>query len=285
MNSPENGFTWRSRSAFVLVAVGATLSLNDFLTFPVLAGQNGGGAFLLLYVLFLFVLGMPLLMVELMLGRITRSDPSACLRRLSEQYKASVYWKLAGLGSMLAAFLLVATFSVIAGWSLAYATKSVAGAFSEVDLEGAKQLFDSFVFDGERMTLWHTLFMIVLVTICAQPLKTGVERFSLILVPLMVCSLLVGLILAINSDGMIGSIRYILYADFDAVDSKTPILALQRAFYTLALGVGVMIAYGRYLPAGESIAYSAGLVIAVDLLFSVFTGMIRKANWLSIPGC
>ena len=281
MNSPEKGFTWRSRSAFVLVAAGATLSLNDFLTFPVLAGQNGGGAFLLLYVLFLFVLGMPLLMVELMLGRVTRSDPSACLRQLSEQYKASVYWKLAGLGSMLAAFLLAATFSVIAGWSLAYATKSLAGSFATIDFESAKQLFDGFIFDGERMTLWHTLFMIVLIAICAQPLKAGVERLSLILVPLMVCLLVVGLILAINSDGMISSIRYILYADFDVLDSKTPILALQRAFYTLALGIGVMIAYGRYLPAGESIAYSAGLVISVDLLFSVFTGLSINALLLS----
>jgi NSS family neurotransmitter:Na+ symporter len=83
MSNTENGFTWRSQSTFVIVAAGATLSLNDFLTFPVLAGQNGGGAFLLLYILFLFALGLPLLMVELLLGRLTRSDPAASLRLLS----------------------------------------------------------------------------------------------------------------------------------------------------------------------------------------------------------
>ncbi len=281
MSNTENGFTWRSRSAFVIVAAGATLSLNDFLTFPVLAGQNGGGAFLLLYLLFLFVLGLPLLMVELMLGRLTRSDPSASLRTLSEQYKASVYWKLVGIGSMFAAFLIVSTFSVIAGWSLAYAVRSMAGVFEGVTLESAKLLFEELTIDSERMSLWHTLFIIVLVSICAQPIKKGLERTMLILVPAMIVLLVIGLTLAITSSGITSSIRFILYADFSAIDSTTPILALQRAFYTLALGIGVMIAYGRYLPGGVSIGYSAALVITVDLLFSIFTGLSINALMLS----
>ena len=281
MSKTENGFTWRSQSTFVVVAAGATLSLNDFLTFPVLAGQNGGGAFLLLYVLFLFVLGLPLLMAELMLGRLTRSDPATGLRTLSEQYKASVYWKLVGLSSMLAAFLIIATLCVIGGWSLAYSIKSSIGVLDEVSLESAKLIFESFIADSERMTLWLTLFVIVLVLVCAQPVKSGVERVTLILVPLMILLLAIGLILALASSGMEDSIRYTLYADFSAVDAQTPILALRRAFYTLALGVGVMMAYGRYLPAGVSIGYSAFLVIMVDLLFSIFTGLSINALLLS----
>ena len=281
MSTTNNGFTWRSQSTFVVVAAGATLSLNDFLTFPVLAGQNGGGAFLLLYILFLFVLGLPLLMGELMLGRLTRSDPATGLRILSEQYKASVYWKLVGLSSMFAAFLIVATLSVIAGWSLAYSVKSAIGVFDGATLETAKLMFEGFVADGERLTLWHTLFVIVLILICAQPVKFGVERVMLILVPLMILLLAIGLILALTSSGMEDSIRYILYPDFSAVDAQTPILALQRAFYTLALGIGVMMAYGRYLPAGVSIGYSAFLVIMVDLLFSIFTGLSINALMLS----
>ncbi|TNF89041.1 MAG: sodium-dependent transporter [Gammaproteobacteria bacterium] len=281
MSNTENGFIWRSQSAFVIVAVGATLSLNDFLTFPVLAGQNGGGAFLLLYLLFLFVLGLPLLMVELMLGRLTRSDPSSCLRTLSEQYRASVYWKLAGLGSMFAAFLIVSTFSVIAGWSLAYAVRSLAGVFDGATLESARLLFEELTIDSERMALWHTLFVIILVSISAQPIKQGVERIMLVLVPAMMFLLVIGLILALTSSSFVDSIRYILYTDFSAIDSHTPILALQRAFYTLALGIGVMIAFGRYLPGGVSIGYSAALVITVDLLFSIFTGLSINALMLS----
>jgi NSS family neurotransmitter:Na+ symporter len=281
MSNTENGFTWRSQSTFVIVAAGATLSLNDFLTFPVLAGQNGGGAFLLLYILFLFALGLPLLMVELLLGRLTRSDPAASLRLLSEQYKASVYWKLVGLASMFAAFLIVSTFSVIAGWSLAYAVRALAGVLDGVTAESAKLLFEELTIDSERMSLWHTLFVVTLVAICAQPLKQGVERIMLLLVPAMILLLVVGLLLAITSSGFTDSVRYILYADFSAVDSHTPILALQRAFYTLALGIGVMIAFGRYLPGGVSIGYSAALVITVDLLFSIFTGLSINALMLT----
>ncbi|MDH3388501.1 MAG: sodium-dependent transporter [Gammaproteobacteria bacterium] len=281
MNTTENGFTWRSQSTFVIATAGATLSLNDFLTFPVLAGQNGGGAFLLLYILFLFVLGLPLLMAELMLGRLTRSDPAASLRTLSEQYRASVYWKLAGLGSMLAAFLIVSTLSVIAGWSLAYSVRSMVGVFEGATLETAKLMFEQLTIDGERMTLWHTLFVLVVVGICAQPIRQGIERFMLVIVPVIFLLLIIGLILAISSSGFTGSVQYILYADFTVIDSRTPILALQRAFYTLALGIGVMIAYGRYLPGNVSIGYAAGLVITVDLLFSIFTGLSINALMLS----
>ena len=132
MSQSTNGFQWRSQSAFIIVATGATLSLNDFLTFPVLAGQNGGGAFLLLYAIFLFLLGLPLLMAELLIGRLGRSDPSRSFEILASQQNASVYWKTVGFVSLLAAFLIVATFSVIAGWSLSYVFKSGLGIYSSL---------------------------------------------------------------------------------------------------------------------------------------------------------
>ena len=281
MSTTEPNFTWRSQSAFVVVAAGATLSLNDFLTFPVLAGQNGGGAFLLLYILFLLVLGLPLLMAELMLGRLTRSDPASGLRILSEQYKASVYWKLTGLASMFAAFLIITTLSVIGGWSLAYSVKSAIGVFDGATLESARLMFDGFMIDSERMSLWLTLFVIVLISICAQPIKLGLERALLILVPLMIFLLVIGLILALMSSGFEESIRSILYCDFSAMEARTPILALQRAFYTLALGIGVMMAFGRYLPVGVPIGYCAFLVITIDLLFSLFAALSINALMLA----
>ena len=282
MATIDTGFTWRSRPVFVLVAVGATLSLNDFLTFPVLAGENGGGAFLLLYLLFLFALGLPLLMSELMLGRLTRRDPASALGKIAFQYRASVYWKLIGLAAMLAAFLIAATFSVVAGWSLSYSLKSAIGLFSEVDVETAQSMFDSFIVDSERMALWQSLFIVVLITICAQPLRTGLERANALLVPSMGLLLVIGLIVAVTSPGFEEAIRSMLHADFSAVDSQTPLLALQRAFYTLALGVGVMMAYGRYLPGTTSIGYAAVLILLIDLLFSILIGL--SVNTLVLSG-
>ncbi len=281
MSANASEVNWRSQSAFVIVAAGATLSLNEFLTFPILVAENGGGAFLLLYILFLFVLGLPLLMAELMLGRLTRSDPAACLQVLSDQHKASVYWKLVGLSSMLAAFFIIASLSVIAGWSMAYTVHSAVGVLDQADLGQAGQWFDEFTSNSERMALWHTLFVVLLFGICSQPFKQGVERVTLVLVPLMVFLLVISLILALASSGMDGSIRAVLNADFSAIDSQTPILALQRAFYTMALGIGVMMAYGRYLPGEISIGYSAALIVTVDLVFSIFVGLSINALMIS----
>jgi len=277
MNDTKISFQWRSQSVFVVVAAGATLSLNDFLTFPVLAGQNGGGAFLLLYMLFLFLLGLPLMMGELLLGRICRSDPTHCFESLASQYKASVYWKSVGFSSVVAALLIASTISVIAGWSLAYFLKSAFGVYNAISTQDAEIAFDDFIMDSERMALWHTLFVVALLAIVCQPAKLGIQRLSMILVPTMVLLLIVSLAAAIYSSGFTRSIQYLLYADFGAIDSETPLLALQRAFYTLALGIGVIMAFGRYMPSNVSLGYSAGLVIVVDLLFTVFVGIAINA--------
>jgi len=277
MSEAKLGFQWRSQSTFVVVAAGATLSLNDFLTFPTLAGQNGGGAFLILYILFLFLLGLPLMMGELLLGRISRTDPTHCFESLASEYKASVYWKSVGFVSVIAALLIVSTFSVIAGWSLAYFFKSAFGVYNQISAENAVIAFDSFMMDSERMALWHTLFVIMLVSIVSQPARISLQKLSMILVPSMVVLLLISLLLAGYSSGFTRSIQYLLYADFAAIDSETPLLALQRAFYTLTLGIGVMMAFGRYMPSRVSLGYSAGLVITVDLLFTIFIGIAINA--------
>jgi NSS family neurotransmitter:Na+ symporter len=272
-----DGFHWRSQSTFVVVAAGATLSLNDFLTFPVLVGQNGGSAFLLLYLLFLIVLGLPLLIGELLLGRLGRSDPPRSLEILSAQQKSSVFWKTAGYLSMLAAFMIVSTFSIIAGWSLSYFFKSGLGVFSSMTSDGVSRTFSEFILDTERMMFWFTLFILLLVTISAQQLRQGVERFSLVLVPLLFLLLVCGLALALYSPGFGESVQVLLYADFTSLNDDAPMLALQRAFYTLSLGLGAMMVYGSYLPANSSIGYSAILVIVVDLLFSIFIGLAINA--------
>ena len=287
MSQSTSGFQWRSQSAFIIVATGATLSLNDFLTFPVLAGQNGGGAFLLLYAIFLFLLGLPLLMAELLIGRLGRSDPSRSFEILASQQNASVYWKTVGFVSLLAAFLIVATFSVIAGWSLSYVFKSGLGIYSSLTANSINSSFSEFLIDSERMMLWHTLFVILLITIGAQQLHKGIERISYLLVPGMIAIMVIGLIIASTSTGFEQSIRYLLHADFSMLDANAPLLALQRAFYTLALGLGAMIIYGSYLPANISIGYSAILVITIDILFSIIVGLTINAMVFSagmLPG-
>lgn len=273
MNEPKQGFQWQSQSTFVLVAAGATLSLNDFLTLPVLVGQNGGGTFLLLYIFFLFAMGMPLLMAEIMLGRLGRADPSRTIETLAVQHKASVYWKSLGFVSMLVAFLIIAMFSVIAGWSLSYFIKSLLGVYNGVSAAGVSALFKDFVGDAERMMLWHTLFVILLISISVQHLKFRLEKVFQLAVLLIGLILMSGFIVAIFSSEFARSVELLLWADFSDLDSQMALLALQRAFYTLALGVGVMMMFGSYLPDNISIGYSAALIIVIDLLISIIIAL------------
>ncbi len=270
-------FLWRGHTTFVVIAAGATLSLKDFLTFPVMAGENGGGAFLLMYIFFLLVLGLPLLMSELMLGRLTRSNIVDSLDNLASENNAAIYWKLVGLLALLAGFLLLSTYSVLSGWSLAYIFKSGLGIYNGATLDGAGALFRNFQKNSEAMMLWHTLFVLIVVAISAQSLKQGLEKIFVVLVPGMAFLLVVGLLYAFYSNGLAESVQYILYPDWSRVDSGMPLLALQRAFFTLALGLGVMTIYGSYMDERIPLGYAAAQVIIVDLLFSIFTGLAINA--------
>lgn len=281
-NNKQSKFLWRNRTTFIVISVGATLSLKDFLTFPVMAGENGGGAFLLLYSFFLLVLGLPLLMSEFMLGRMTRKNLVDGLDTLAAEHNASIYWKVIGVLALLAGFLILSSYSVVSGWSLAYFVKTGLGAYSGATPDGINSLFKNFQDNSEAMMLWHTLFVILIVAIGSQELKDGLQRIFIVIVPAMALLLVIGLIYAFYSSGMVESIEYILYPDISLVDSSMPLLALQRAFFTLALGLGVMVIYGAYLDEGVSIGYTSLQIIVIDLLFSIFTGLAINALVFSV---
>ncbi len=276
-NNNKQTFLWRGHTTFVVIAAGASLSLKDFLTFPVMAGENGGGAFLLMYIFFLVLLGLPLLMSEFMLGRMTRSNIVDSLDQLAAENNASIYWKLIGLLALFAGFLILSSYSVVSGWSLAYFFKTGIGIYNGATLDGVGALFRNFQADSEAMMLWHTLFILMIVAISAQSLKQGLEKIFVVLVPAMAFLLVVGLFYAFYSNGLTESVEYILYPDWSRVDSSMPLLALQRAFFTLALGLGVMTIYGSYMDESISLGYAAAQVIVVDLLFSIFTGLAINA--------
>jgi NSS family neurotransmitter:Na+ symporter len=281
-NNNDSHFLWRGQTTFIVIAAGATLSLRDFLTFPVMAGENGGGAFLLLYVFFLLVLGLPLLMSEFMLGRMSRGNIVDTLSLLAEKYGASMYWKFIGFFALIAGFLILSSYSVVSGWSLAYFFKTGLGVYNGATADGVNALFRNFQADSESMLLWHTLFVLMIIAIGARELRHGLEKIFMILVPAMALLLVIGIVYAAYSSGMTESIEYILYPDWSRVDSSMPILALQRAFYTLALGLGVMVIYGAYLDEKVPIGYAAAQIIVIDLLFSIFTGLAINALVFSV---
>ncbi len=263
-------FQWRSRSVFILAMIGVTLSMKDFLVFPVMAAEHGGGAYIFLYAFFLFFMSLPLLIAELLIGRESKH---LFVHQLTKTFYCSKHWQwLVGL-SLLASILVLALYNVIAGWSLSFVFKAALGFFTQTDKESINVLLASFQSDPERMMLWHTLFVAVLLLISAQGIKKGIQATIIIVVPAMVVLLLVGLAYAMFYGDYLQSVEYLLIPDFSKINLSVVIVAMQQAFYTLSVGLGIFLIFGAKVADDVPLVYSGVLIVVIDLLFSIFTGL------------
>jgi NSS family neurotransmitter:Na+ symporter len=181
-NKKTDTFQWQSRTAFIVVMVGVTLSMKDFLVFPLLAAKNGGGAYILLYATFLILMGLPLLMTELLIGRKLQQP---FLNNIVNNFQCSRHWQWIVSLSILASVLVLSAYNVIAGWSLSFFFKTAVGVFDGASKSSINTLLNSFQADPERMMLWHTLFVAGLLLMSAQGIKAGLQRILMIIVPMM----------------------------------------------------------------------------------------------------
>lgn len=275
--SASEAFRWRSSSVMVLVAAAASLSLNDFLLFPVQAAEHGGGAFVLLYMLFLLLLGAPLLVAEIMLGKASRVDPPRLASALQLSPRAVSYWKLISQLMLIAAVVVLSVYSIIGGWAMAYLVRAGAGVFLGINAQGAAAIFKQFHSSTEVMMLWLTLFLLACFVLLQQPARRQLEKALLWIMPAMLVLLLIGLVFSLIQGDFSRAAQFILYPDFARIDSQTVLLALQRAFYTLTLGLGVMMMIGSHMPESASVVRVSLQIIGLDLVLSLITGLSVNA--------
>ena len=164
---------WSSRFMFVLAAAGSAVGLGNVWKFPYMAGDSGGGAFVLLYLVCIALLGLPVMMSEVLLGRRGRSSPINTMRVLAEEENRSASWSLLGVMGMLAGFLILSYYSVIAGWTLAYVVEAAGGSFSGISADGVGELFDYLVSDPWRLIFWHTLFIVLTMVVILRGYAGG----------------------------------------------------------------------------------------------------------------
>lgn len=263
---------WSSHRGFLFVASGAAMGIGNIARLPYLAGEYGGVIFLLAYFLFLGLVSWPLLVAEWMIGRWTREDLILGLDRLTETAKVWKGWTLIGALSLLAAVLILSYYSVIAGWSMAYAFRAAGGALHGLDEAGVQKVFYTLAQDPERSLAWHTIFMVVVCLVVAQGVRQGIERAANYLVPgAFLLMLGVGAYAYANGDTE-AAIHHMLTPSFERFGWRGAIEALHQAFFTMALGLGAMVAYGSYLPADAPVLRMAGGVVLIDTLFSLVAG-------------
>ncbi len=265
---------WSSRLAFILAATGSAVGLGNIWKFPYITGENGGGAFVLVYLACIALIGLPIMMAEILIGRRGQQSPIHSIAILARQEGKSPVWQLVGWSGVLSAFIILSFYSVIAGWAVAYVFHALGGAFHKATADGIGNLFAALLESPGQMVAWHTVFMVMTVLVVARGVKAGLERAVSILMPALFALLLILVGYAAVTTGKFGEgITFLFHMDFSQLSTEGVLTAMGHAFFTLSLGLGAMIAYGSYLPRHISIARAAFAISIVDTLVALLAGM------------
>jgi len=260
--------------AFILAVTGSAVGLGNIWKFPYIAGQNGGGAFVLVYLGCVFLIGMPVMMSEILIGRRGRRNPVATMELLGREEGSSARWRWVGSMGVVAGILILSYYSVIAGWTLAYIFKSVTGTFVGASAEAVAAELGGFVGDWRAIGLCHTLFMGLTVFVVARGVERGLEQAVRFMVPALLVLMLVLLAYAMNSGYFGQGVSFMFTPDFDRLTWGGVLAALGQAFFTLSIGMGAVMAYGAYLPEETSITGASAAVVTADTLIAILAGLV-----------
>jgi len=278
---------WSSRWTFVLAATGSAVGLGNIWKFPYIAGENGGGAFVLVYLLCIAAVGVPIMMAEVLIGRRGRRSPINTMLHLAREEGRTARWRYLGWAGVVAGFLILSYYSVIAGWALAYLPRTAGGAFEGVTADGAESIFSGLVSDPERLLAWHTLFMAMTMVVVSRGVRSGLEQAVRYLMPSLFVLLLILVGYAMNTGHFSEGLTFLFRPDFSQLTSTSVLVAMGHAFFTLSLGMGAIMVYGSYLPRSASIPGTVFTIATADTLVALLAGMaifpIVFANGLA-PG-
>ncbi|MCZ6720196.1 MAG: sodium-dependent transporter [Proteobacteria bacterium] len=259
---------WGTRLGFVLAAAGSAVGLGNIWKFPYVTGENGGGAFLIIYLAIIGTLGISILLAELVIGRTAQKNPVGAFRQLG-----GTRWRVAGWMCVLGAFAILSFYTVIAGWTIAFAVKTASGRLTAPGAD-TEAIFESFVSDPVWPLLYAAIFMALTVAVVIGGIRRGIERVSLVLMPLLFLILIALVVRAVTLPGAMEGLLFFLAPDFSKVTGGTITAALGQAFFSLSIGMGAMITYGSYLERKAHIAGSAASVVGLDTLVAILAGLI-----------
>jgi len=277
---------WSSRWLFVLAAAGSAVGLGNIWKFPYIAGENGGGAFVLIYLVCIAAVGIPIMVSEVLLGRQGRSSPIHTMRKLAKAAGRSQRWSVLGWMGVLAGFLILSYYAVIAGWAVNYVWQSGSGAFEGASAQTVGQSFDDLLASPLELIAYQTGFMILTIWIVGRGVTKGLEAAIRWFMPLLFLLLIVLLVYSFNSGGFDQGFAFMFDMKWDAVTADSWLIAMGQAFFTLSLGMGTMMAYGAYVPDDANLGTTVVTIAALDTLIAVAAGLaifpIVFANGLEV---
>ena len=261
--------SWIGKWTFILAATGSAVGLGNIWGFPYKAGTNGGGAFVLIYLGCILIIGIPIMISEIILGRRSGNSPINAMRYIAIESNRSSSWQIVGWSGIFAGILILSFYSVIAGICLNYifisATSS--GAIS------SSEQFSNVISSPLNLILWHTVFMILTALIVSAGIKDGIGRMVKILMPLLGFLMIFMVIYSIINGDFSRAISFLFAPDFSNVTSDTLLQAMGQAFFSLSLGMGSIMAYGAYMPKEQKVVGTSFTVASLDTLIAILAGL------------
>jgi NSS family neurotransmitter:Na+ symporter len=264
---------WSTRLAFILAATGSAVGLGNIWRFPYTTGEYGGGAFVLVYLLCVAGIGLPIMIAEVMLGRRGRQSPINTMRYLAQQERQHPAWQLLGWMGIVAGFVILSFYSVVAGWTLAYVFYMIGGLFEAQSAEAIASIFSNFVAAPERLLAWHTIFIVMCVVVVSRGVASGLEQAVKVLMPALFVLLLALVGYSMTTGHFMQGVDYLFTPDFSKLSTEGVLSAMGQAFFSLSLGMGAIMIYGSYLRKDASIGSMSLIIAGMDTLVAILSGL------------
>jgi len=265
---------WSSRFAFLMASVGFAVGLGNIWRFPYVTGENGGAAFVIIYLACAFGIGVPILIAELMIGRRGQASPPKAMEVVASESGRSRHWRLVGGMGLLAAYTIEIVYAVVVGWVLWYLFKAVTTGFADVDAVSASADFSAVLASNSGMLFWTLAGLAITGFIIYSGVKDGIERAVSVMMPLMFL-LLVGLALYnIFAGGFGEAVAWLFTPDFSKIGPAAVLAAIGQAFFSIGVAMGGMMTYGSYLPRSISISHSVLIIVIADTMVALLAGLV-----------
>ena len=266
---PPNRESFGSKFGIIAATAGSAVGLGNIWRYPYVVGENGGAAFILIYLTIIIAIGIPVMLSELAIGRRAQQNVYGSFRKLAPNRP----WYLIGLMGVVAAFMILAFYTVVAGWTLEYLYQSFIGGFHEKSAVELGTMFDSFIGSSTRPLIWFFVFMGLTAFIVAAGVKNGIEKSTKILMPLLFVLLLILIVRSVTLPGAAKGIGFIFKPDFSKITAETFLMALGQAFFSLSIGMGTLITYGSYIQKKDNLATTALSVVITDTMVAILAGV------------
>ncbi|OGV31658.1 MAG: hypothetical protein A2020_05720 [Lentisphaerae bacterium GWF2_45_14] len=309
-NAPSGGREhWSGQLGFVLAAAGSAIGLGNIWKFPYITGENGGGAFVLIYLACILLIGLPVMLCEIILGRHTQKNPVGAFKALAPKSSLTAHlfsimmlisgialicfdaygwgiiflltsfmifkygWVIPGIMSVFAGFIILSYYSVVGGWTITYFCSSISGSLSFQNSAEAAAFFDTLKVNPLTCSVFHIAFMVITCLIIYSGVRKGIERWSRILMPALFIILMALILRGITLPGALDGVDFFLRPDFSKIKPQSVLTALGHAFFTLSLGMGAIITYGSYVSKNENLFKASLSIVGLDTLAAIMAGL------------